>query len=239
MKELNCFLCIIRRKETDEFLRFFEKNGIQTVLTANCEGTAQSKTLDLLGVEEVEKTLLLCVLRQEKLKTVIRHLSTDMQIDLPGRGVGLALPIDSVGGESTLERLTEGAPLKEREETLMDTKYRLLIAIAEKGNADTVMDVARAAGAGGGTVVRAKGTRPRKAAGFFKVSIADEKETILIVADNRHADDIMQAIMDKAGTHTPAKAIVFSIPVTATAGFRLVEEAEEEELEEAALLTHK
>ena len=55
MKELNCFLCIIRRKETDEFVRFFEKNGVRTVLTANCEGTAQSKTLDLLGVEEVEK----------------------------------------------------------------------------------------------------------------------------------------------------------------------------------------
>ena len=235
MKELNCFLCIIRRKETDEFVRFFEKNGVRTVLTANCEGTAQSKTLDLLGVEEVEKTLLLCVLRQEKLRTVIRHLSTDMQIDLPGRGVGLALPIDGVGGESTLELLSGGAPLKEREETLMETKYRLLVAIAEKGNADTVMDVARNAGAGGGTVVRTKGTRPKRTAGFFKVSIADEKETILIVADAASADGIMQAIMDNAGAHTAAKAIVFSLPVTATAGFRLIEEARENAAEEEEL----
>ena len=34
----------------------------------------------------------------------------------------------------------------------------------------------------------------------------------------------MQAIMEKAGLNTRAKSIVFSLPVTDTAGLRLVED---------------
>jgi len=37
----------------------------------------------------------------------------------------------------------------------------------------------------------------------------------------------MRAIIDEAGTHTPAGAIVFSLPVTDTAGMRMMEEIEE------------
>ena len=34
----------------------------------------------------------------------------------------------------------------------------------------------------------------------------------------------MQSVMQKAGMQTRAKAIVFSLPVTSTAGLRLLEE---------------
>ena len=35
---------------------------------------------------------------------------------------------------------------------------------------------------------------------------------------------IMQAIMEHAGTNSKAKAITFSLPVTSTAGLRLIED---------------
>ena len=38
----------------------------------------------------------------------------------------------------------------------------------------------------------------------------------------------MEAIMKEAGTGTKAGAVVFSLPVTDTAGMRLMEEIEEE-----------
>jgi len=40
----------------------------------------------------------------------------------------------------------------------------------------------------------------------------------------------MKAIMDNAGLESKAKSIVFSLPVSATAGMRLMEESEDEEL---------
>ena len=54
-----------------------------------------------------------------------------------------------------------------------------------------------------------------------------EKDMIFIVTKTENKNDIMRAIMDEAGFESKAKSIVFSIPVTDTAGMRLMEEIEE------------
>lgn len=86
------------------------------------------------------------------------------------------------------------------------------------------MVAARAAGAGGGTVIHAKGTGMEGAAQFLGVELVNEKELVLIVARTPEKNRIMKAIMDGAGPK--AGAIVFSLPVTDTAGLRLLEDEE-------------
>ena len=86
--------------------------------------------------------------------------------------------------------------------------------------ADFVMDAARAAGAGGGTVLHAKGTGSRRGEKFFGVSLADEKDMVYIIA---HADEkaaIMRAIHENAGPGTKAGAICFTLPISSVAGLR-------------------
>ena len=87
-----------------------------------------------------------------------------------------------------------------------------------------VMDAARGAGAYGGTVIHAKGTGMEQAEKFMGVSLAAEKEMIFIVAKKEQKNDIMKAVMEQAGLDTKAKSIVFSLPVTDTAGLRLLED---------------
>ena len=48
-----------------------------------------------------------------------------------------------------------------------------------------------------------------------------------MVVKREDKNDIMRAIMDKAGLESKAKASTFSLPVTETAGMRLIEEEEE------------
>lgn len=59
--------------------------------------------------------------------------------------------------------------------------------------------------------------------------LVPEKEMIFIVVRTSQKNAIMQAIMQEAGTGTKAGAIVFSVPVTDTAGMRLMEDPEEEQ----------
>ena len=59
---------------------------------------------------------------------------------------------------------------------------------------------------------------------FLNVSIAEEKEVILIVSPADRKADIMRAIVQKAGPGSEAGAIVFSLPVSEVAGFGLFEE---------------
>jgi hypothetical protein len=85
------------------------------------------------------------------------------------------------------------------------------------------MDAARAAGARGGTVLHGKGTGSKDAEKFFSVSIASEKEVILIVAKSSEKAAIMQSIVQGAGVGTEAGAVVLSLPVTAVAGFGMLD----------------
>ena len=107
---------------------------------------------------------------------------------------------------------------------MKETTHELLVVIANNGYIETVMDAARTAGAAGGTVIHAKGTGMERAEQFLGVSLASEKEMIFIVTKKEQKNPIMKAIMTQAGMESKAKAIVFSLPVTSTAGLRLLEE---------------
>ena len=106
---------------------------------------------------------------------------------------------------------------------MKNTNYELIIVVANHGHSEEVMDAARAEGAGGGTVIHAKGTGLERAEKFLGVSIADEKELILIVTKSESKSAIMKSIMDHAGLESKARSVVFSLPVTETAGLRLQE----------------
>ena len=153
-----------------------------------------------------------------------------LQIDAPGEGIAFLVPLSSIGGKRTLQFLLDRQELPESEEsTLKDTTYELIVAIADQENLEMVMDAARGAGAYGGTVIHAKGTGMEYAEKYLGVTIAAEKAMIFIVTKKDQKNSIMKAIMEQAGMQTPAKTIVFSLPVTDTAGLRLVDLDEENE----------
>ena len=230
MKDLFLLMTIVRRKDAPEYEEFYRGEGVEVVYTTPCNGTAHAKTLDLLGVERTEKSMLLSTVTADTLKTLKRRLTVDMKIDLPDRGVAMAVPLSGVGGSRTLEYFTSGqivADNTKTEDNTMQSSHELIIAIYEKGYTDLVMDAAREAGAGGGTTINAKGTGAG-AEKFFGLSLAVEKEIVLIVSDVNKKKDIMKAIMQKAGVDSKAHALVFSLPVSTTAGFRFSDTVEKE-----------
>ena len=110
----------------------------------------------------------------------------------------------------------------------MSFEYELIYVILNEGHSDEVMDAARPAGARGGTVIAAKGTGFQTEK-FRELSIASEKEIVLIVARAAGKAQIMKAILEKAGPQTRAGAICFSLPVSQVAGLRQTEPEEEQE----------
>ena len=168
---------------------------------------------------------ILSFVNRELWRTIKDALQKQLRIDVPGTGVAFIIPLSSIGGKKQLLFLTENQNfVKGEESTLQDTKHELLVTIANQGYTDLIMDAARAAGAAGGTVIHAKGTGMEGAERFLGVSLGKEKELILIVSKTADKNKIMRAVMDKAGLSTKAKSIIFSLPVTSTAGMRLMED---------------
>ncbi|MBE6615561.1 MAG: P-II family nitrogen regulator [Ruminococcaceae bacterium] len=223
MKNIHMLITITRREDREEFIQYYTDHEIPVVYSTMAEGTARRKTLSRLGLEKTDKSLHFAILPGNRTPAVLKGLTREMQIDLPDRGVALAIPLSSVGGARTLQFFMNGAELDDVEGEPMESAFELIIAVAAAGYTDLVMDAAREGGAGGGTVVHAKGTAAANAEKFFGMSLAEEKEMIFIVTTGKQKKDIMRAIMQKAGVDSDAHALVFSLPVAATAGFRLLD----------------
>lgn len=186
-------------------------------------GTAVRSMLDILGIEDTEKRIVLTIADNEKTKELIREEKQKMFVGVPGHGIIVSVPIKSVGGGKTLAYLNNGQHNAKYTPEL-NYSYELIIAISNEGCTDMVMNAARKAGARGGTVIHGKGTGSREDEKFFNVSIAQEKEVILIVSEKDRKSDIMREIVGSAGPSTPAGAIVFSLPISEVAGFGLFSE---------------
>lgn len=228
MSELYLLVTITSRKLTRRFTAFYEEQGLKVSVITVGDGTASSEVLAYFGLDGSEKSLMFHLVTDTTWKTLKRQLRMNMQIDLPGVGIAFLIPVSSIGGKKALDYLTCGQQFEKGEEsTLKDTKYELLVAIANQGYTEEIMNAARSVHAAGGTIIHAKGTGSQMAEKFMGVTLVPEKEMVFIVVRTEQKNDIMRAIMDRAGTGTKAGAVVFSLPVTDTAGMRLMEDPED------------
>ena len=216
---------IVDRKVLGKYEEVYKENNLHVMYLSLGYGTAANEILDYLGLESSEKAVTFAVLEEESWLAVKKQLEKKLKIDAPGGGIAFTVPMSSIGGKKTLQFLLEKQDYQKKEEsTLQNTTHELIVAIAEQGYTELIMEAARGAGAYGGTVIHAKGTGMQAADKFMGVSLAVEKEMVFIVTKAEQKNEIMKAIMEKAGLNTKAKAITFSLPVTDTAGLRLVED---------------
>ena len=94
-----------------------------------------------------------------------------------------------------------------------NNRFELIICIVNAGFSQIVMEAARAAGAKGGTVLRARGSANPEAEEFFNISIQPDKELLMIVVPKDIKDDVFRSIYQDAGLGKDAQGIVFSLPV--------------------------
>ena len=201
MSELNLMVTITERSKLTAFLSFYRERQVPVQFISLALGTASNETLNYLGLERSDKCVFASFVTDEKWEELRRGLRRELQF------------------------LTEHQNYQKGEEsTMKDTKYELLVVIANHGYSDLIMDAARGAGAAGGTVIHAKGTGMEGAEKFLGISLAAEKEMIYIVVHRDKRNEIMSAIMRDAGMASKAKSICFTLPVSATAGLRLIEE---------------
>ena len=234
MRTLSLLISIITRERLPELLKLYAERQLAVNLISLGHGTATNEIMNLLGLESTEKAVCFSFVTWDRWKEVKRDLERRLRIDVPGTGVAFTVPLSSIGGRRELAFLTQNQTVERKEEQVMQgTKRELLMVISNQGYSETVMDAARSAGAAGGTVIHARGTGMQSAEKFFGVSLASEKDIIYIVTTKEKKNGIMSAIMKDAGPETAAKAIAFTLPVTDTAGLKLLEE-EESPAEEGA-----
>lgn len=205
MLKLVLMVTIVQRKDSEEMISFFNKNDVPMTFGRYGRGTATDSMLNLLGIAEKEKCIAFSMLSSSLASKVSHKLVKKMK-----DAFSFIIPISSVGGGSLMEQFEKEASTPQENVKFKD---ELILAIINRGYTETVMQIAREAGAPGGTVIHARGTGMGNAEKFFGVTVGAEKEMIFIVTEREKRDIIMKAVMEKAGSHSPAGAVLFSLPV--------------------------
>lgn len=234
MGEIVLLNTIVNRSDSKKFEKFFKEQEIPITLQSLGKGTATDEIMELLGVGEPEKSVFFSIISGIKAKRILKRMIAMMRLDIPGNGIAFTVPMASIGSATAFHMIMEGEShmdTEKRSEKIMDTepKREVIVAIANKGYVNQIMDAARGAGASGGTVIHAKGTGTGEVEQFLGITIAAEKEMIYIVTDAEKRPAIMKAIMADAELKAKAKMVVFSMPVSSTAGIGKEPVIDEEE----------
>ena len=183
--------------------------GCELTLISSGVGTATGDMLRLLGLSRTEKRVIFALCSGEK----VREVMTEVVVG--ARTVAFSVALSSIS--LPLFR-ADGTQKKEGASSMNSAaKHEVVIVMANRGYIDLVMNAARTAGAGGGTVIHGRSNDDNGQ--FFNVMLAQERDIFFIVTPAEHRADIMQAIVREAGISSPAKAVVFSMPISNLAGF--------------------
>lgn len=208
MNKLIMMITILKRSVSEDAISFLNSEGISLTLGRYGTGTAPSVTSEIF-VPDKEKCVLFSFVPFAKSKRLMQNLISKFS----HAGIAFSVPITSVGGKSVLEYLVGNNEVEEVNEMEVKIENELIVAVANRGYTEFVMNVAKEAGASGGTVIHARGTGEEASEKFFGATLGAEKEMIFIVTSKENKNNIMDAIMKKAGINSEAKAFVFSLPV--------------------------
>lgn len=99
-------------------------------------------------------------------------------------------------------------------------KYEMIFCIVDAGFAVEAMEVARKAGAKGGTILHARGSANPEAEEFYNISIQPDKEILWLIVPKDIKDEVMHRLYQDVGLSTKGKGIAFSLPVSHAVGLQ-------------------
>ncbi len=208
---------------------FLNKKYAQVSFVTMGQGTASSDILDMLGIDSSDKDVLVSFVDAAALPDLMNELSGRKFMRFSTKGIAFSLPINAIG--SLLQAALVGrdpqpaAPVyiqnktarsaDGKEEFMSNTcyPYSLILVVSEKGHTERIMQIARAAGATGGTILHARGVGHGDAEHFLGITLLSEKEIVAILASAETRTAICRAVNENFGVRTDAQALVLSLPV--------------------------
>lgn len=215
-------ILIATPKLAEKAAQMFLERELPVQYRLSAKGTASSDIMDALGFGSIDKRVLISMVSSTFGQKMLGLLHDKLRLDAVNSGIAFTVPLTGVNElllrmmQSTDEKNQDSE--KEDERSMTEKKYALIAAIINRGFSGDVMEAAKAAGAGGGTVLHSRSIESEEAAGFWGLSVQEEKEIVLILSEHKNKKDIMSAISEKCGMNTEAKGLVTSLPIDSVMG---------------------
>lgn len=216
-------LLIATPKLVSKAAGLFKEGNVPIQYIFHGQGTATSEVMDMLGLDGVDKNILMAMLPKAFADEMLKKLRRKLHLGMPNTGIAFTLLMSGSSGH--LVQLMEGLEPEEKkrllernEADMTENAYSMIMAIVNQGFSEEVMNAARPMGASGGTVFHSRRIGNEEAMKFWKISVQEEREVVLILAQKEDKLAIMQEIGRQCGMKSKAQGIVMSLPVDSIAG---------------------
>jgi nitrogen regulatory protein PII len=166
-----------------------------------------------LGLGHSEKEIILTLCDDQCVDEVWQQLSFFKKHKNHYYGQAMLVDIPTVISHTQSPLVFNSLKQDDSRRNTMDSPHTLITCIVNKGNAGEVMDVARKAGATGGTIVHGRGTGKEEDAKFFGFQLVPEKEILLMLVGSGLTGVVLEAIRTVPSLSQPGSGIAFCIDV--------------------------
>ena len=219
-----CLVIIVDTSIRSRLAEFLTDSNVPIYYQMHGIGTANSDFLNLCGLGDTNKTIMICFVPKHRTKMLLAEMNQALQLHKKGTGIAISIPLSGVQGWlykllSTTDPEQSELGLEHEVKKMSETiTHAMILVTAKQGYSDDIMRTARAAGATGGTILKGLRCSPAEVATHFGISLQDEQEIVAIVVPKEKKTEIMTAISNQHGINTPAQGIVLSLPVDAIMG---------------------
>ncbi len=113
VRKLKILITIIDRSKTLFYVDLLEQFEINVQMVLYGKGTASSQMLNLLGLVESEKSVIISYVREDKVKEALETLNDKFNKVKNGKGIAYTIPLDSIIGVSMYQLLSNDRTVKE------------------------------------------------------------------------------------------------------------------------------
>ena len=218
-------------KDGKKLEKIFDEMHLPIFYQCRGKGTAPSELMDIFGLGGSTRLLTLAILPKCKVQELFSEMSRRLSYRHKGGGIAISLPVTGlqnlvarmIGEESGAPEVSIEDKIKERvrkdmSEVRKKSKYTVIWVSVASGYSDDVVDVAREAGARGGTVMKGRRRSSERAGQHLGIAMQDEQEFVMIVTPTEKKSEVMAAIGKSCGLCTPAHGVMVALAVDEAIG---------------------
>lgn len=206
-------LSIVERDKGKKLIKELESLNIKVNFQCVGSGTAPTEMMDIFGIGTKDKDVIISLGKEDSVRDMVSSLSS---LEGNSKYGGLMIIIKvSAANRILTEILSFGSDKNtERGSGPMKNEHQnnLIIISVNEGYSDDVMQVARKAGATGGTVIKGRLANIEQFADISKSAVDGEREILFILAPLKTSAQIMEDVNLQFGTTSAANGIIVAVP---------------------------
>ena len=206
---------IITRGKAGKYMQALNENGMSFHIQTTGIGTAPSEMMDIFGLGTNDKDVLITLAPENIIDAYANNLNKNIGGSFEYGGLMMCVRLSAINriAAELVIRASREDTTGGKKKVKGTQKHHLILVTVNQGYTDAVMETAKAAGAMGGTVLRARLADSGIMEQLGENAVHQEREIITIFAPAGTAVKIMDEVNRVHGIRSDANGMVFALPV--------------------------